>query len=349
MSQSSQPQKVLQRLDRARSWPENVGVLNFDRPAKDVFEAVNRFRPSAENVNVPLAKIWTGKRLLSVDSCEVAAEAFGFPGTIIAVGAGAWLIACEDGGVWLSKFADMSGAEVLVQEALVECKGSLRTPTVRKTLTVEMARFEPYWRNALISGVPALLPELKGASAETDVHAISLDTRLSAEALGAAWLTWVGRLTGETTLGLALATDSELPAVSNLRPLAVKVDGSPASLGARLAEEIDIAQRRPAMSADLLARMGYTKRLGYARDLLSVVLCARGYIPETFSIALVPEERSILLRSDLFDSKGLQSFEDRFNQFVAAFAATPEAPFESLSTDHANSPKFELSFRKAAF
>ncbi len=314
--------------------PEALGTLDFARPASALCRIVRGLNFGGYANPLALAKLWTGKALLSVGRLEIVTGVAGAPGTIVASDADTVTVMAADCGVRLSGLANLDGrpidtaAAALVPGRVLPPVGKAEGPTPS-----EAGRAEPEWEAELRRAAPALPPYPLSHTAGSGVAALAVD-RLDADTLAAAWLAWIAGLTGQAEATIAyLDPEPSAPWFSERRPvtlgLLAGMTPHDATVAARAARQAAFA--RAAMAADLPLRLNEAQTRDRALQALGVVVAAQADgLPENADIVLCADPPAIHVAGGRYVPPVLAALASDFAVFLKAFIGRMGAPLATL-------------------
>ncbi|SFO07909.1 natural product biosynthesis luciferase-like monooxygenase domain-containing protein [Roseovarius lutimaris] len=281
------PGAVAQDLD-ARSYfaradrPEAAAWLDFTKPASDLARLVRALDHGGYFNPLCMARIVIGDQVVLVGKAEIAAAASAPPGTVLGVADTHLSVATRVGALRLSDLRAGDGTAVdpgkLATEGMV-----LTRPEASGDLTRIMADLAPndgYWRAALRTMQPVILPLAAGDGAGEERRALDLSGDL---ALAAAAV-WAARLGGEVGATLAYrgtaVTKAEQPGhTCPWVPLTLPEAETMAGLQVAMQSTLARAEAKGAFALDLFARDPDLEATH--RPTLGLNLAGTGLIPGT--------------------------------------------------------------------
>ena len=329
--------QIRQPLTGPRGWsarakrPEALATLNFRQSMADLDRLVRAldFGGYANPLAVP--KVWTGQMLLAVARLQMAPEAGGPAGQVLAADSAGLLVAVADGAVRLSGLMDMAGRAVDIPD-LGLVPGQI-LPGVPGADVLAVGKAEPEWEAVLLGANAAIPPYPLGHGTELGILSAPFNAGSAGEdTVLAAYLAWVCGLTGQETATIALHGPTPAAAyLSTLRPIALKIGAqttaSEAVASLTAAREAGLA--RAAMPADLALRVAHPEARAQAIRALRVVFDASdGNALGDADLALTPTR--LIAREGMFAPATLQAMATAFGGYLAAFVAAPDTVLAGL-------------------
>ncbi len=203
--------------------PDQLGVIDFDRPAAEITARVRALDFGAYANPLGHAKLHAGQSLLTVKSARaLPASTSALAGTVLATQPGSLRVATRSGDVLLEKVTTLQGEPVDFSAstyagkfALGSVLAGIELSTAKRLAeqTLRIARGEAFWSQALAAIEPVEIPyPRKNAAANHtggEALRLSLPDAPASETTAAAFFAWLSALTGQERISV-LYTDAEL-------------------------------------------------------------------------------------------------------------------------------------------
>ena len=318
--------QIRQPLTGRRGWyarakrPEALATLDFSHSMAGLDRLVRAldFGGYANPLAVP--KVWTGQLPLAVMRLQMAPQAGGPAGQVLAADSAGLLVAVADGAVRLSGLMDMAGRAV-DPETLGQLRGQM-LPTPLATDTLAVGKAEPLWEAALLGAMPAIPPYPLDHGAGQGLRSAPFHAGSAGEdTMLAAYLAWMCGLTGQGSATIALTGGAPAaPYLSALRPITVTVDAQATAreVIAHVTAAREAAFSRAPMAADLALRIAQPEARAQAMRALQVVFDASdGDALGDADLVLTPTR--LIAREGMFATATLQAMAQAFGDYLAAF------------------------------
>ena len=339
--------------------PEAAATLRFDRPAATL-DALVRALDYGPGYGNPLflPKLRTDAGLFCVTSLSLP-EGNGrseSPGTVLALDAGAVIVATADRPVKLDRLVRPCGAEV---EAASVLSVGMRLPllsdaqaTRLTAVSAEVVRNESYFERKLERPLPIDLPEVETladgargqASSQLNALALELPKGITVDAAAAAVAGYLARAAGQEIFDLAYSDDAlqelhaELPGYfATALPLRVDATGaaSAAVLTERISAELKELGNRRTYMKDLVARRPGVSRPRYLVGMVftrqPALRHAIGECAITIVIPAQGEGALVVCDEARFSTRKMEVFVRRMGAALAALAANPQLRIADLA------------------
>lgn len=321
--------------------PDNLGLLNFDRPAASLSHIVRGLNFGNYHNPLGTAKLWTGRDVVVVGNLHITDTSGGTPGTITACEADKLTIATADRQIELTNLSTMAGdpADIL---ALGLSVGQMipPSPTLDPDRLKRIGRAEPEWEAIFSKAEPANLPYPLASDAGKGVQSVPLDLPpCSTPAIGAAFLAWCSLLSGRSTVSLALHEPADHPALSDLRPinLTFTADDTAATATGRFDTALETALAMAPVAIDLPRRMITPQQQDAAQLTLSTVFAPEGTDQEVLAdanIALIADTPRFVAHQGANPDE-LDAMARHFSFFLKCFLDDPAKKLVDISlSDH---------------
>lgn len=313
--------------------PEALGTLDFARPARELCRTVRGLNFGGYANPLALAKLWTGGALLTVGRLEIMPANAGAAGEILAIDTDSVTIMAADFPVRLSGLGQLTGGPASPVAAGLKAGLRLPSPSYPAASTPSaVGEAEPDWEGALRRSASALPPYPLTHAAERTAVPLRTDVT-DIETLAAAWLAWVGGLSGQTELSLAFFDSRPAaPWLSCLRPVTLDLTACATPIAATTAMQTArrAAFARAPMPIDLPLRLTDAETRQRALQTLRVVVSETLEVPHDADVALSLDPPAITVRAGLFAPDVLAAIGADFTAFLGAFSSQKDAPLSTL-------------------
>ena len=308
--------------------PSRLGLLDPSASVVDGLRltAALDFGPYPNPLALP--KLWTGTRLLVFRSaCRTATPVL--PGRVGPVGPEGIVLGLSDGAVRIWDLFDIEGRPLVPGDTgLTEGAQLSRAPELPDALRSSVGKAEGHWRRLLVSAEPALPPFPRLREGKPGTHILELSQEAAPEVLAAAWVAWCAGLTGSTIGTLSLTSKGEHPCLSDLCPLTMEVEGTPADMVRAATDAMEAARNLGPMSADLPLRLGSEAARDKALAALSMVMADE--LPHGADVSISAEPARLEVSAAAFAPETARSMARAFSAYLSSFQASPEIELAAL-------------------